>query len=587
MKRLVLSFIITLFLFSISIAQETSSSKVDTGDTAFILLCSALVLLMTPGLAFFYGGLVRGKNVINTMMMSFIALGVIGIQWVLWGYSLAFSPGNQIIGSLDWFGLKNVGLEPNRDYSTTIPHQTFMIFQAMFAIITPALISGAIVERIKFKAYIIFVLLWATFVYDFVAHWVWGIDGWLRKLGALDFAGGTVVHINAGVSALIIALLLGARRGFPNKPMTPHNVPFSILGASLLWFGWFGFNAGSAIASGSLATTAFVATNTATAAGVLAWCIIESLFKGKATAVGAITGAVAGLVAITPACGFVNIFGAIAIGAGAAIVCYLAIMLRLKLKFDDSLDAFSVHGIGGIWGSIATGIFATKEINPLGNNGLLYGNPELLTVQLIGVSATIAISAIGTFLIIAVLNFVMSIRVDEVTEEEGLDLVQHGERAYHFEGIGETVMSGFSATLKSEIEQQIKPQKKIKSVEMEEPKRRMFGSRRPPVVRQMPQREPPKRHPESTFEDKSFVVKIEKIDKKLLEKWWRDICTKDWRVAPDEFKEIYPNVKMFSDSELFFNRGNPNETINKIETLLQNYGFEEFEIKIRNSQETS
>jgi Amt family ammonium transporter len=408
---------------------------IDSGDTAFMLIAAALVLFMTPGLAFFYGGLVRSKNVVNTMMMSFVALGVVAVQWVLFGYSLAFAPNTGTLGwfagGLQWLGLEGVGLTPQPDYAATVPHQLFMMYQAMFAIITPALISGAVVERMRFKAYALFILLWSTFSYDVVAHWVWGVGGWLRMLGALDFAGGTVVHINAGVSALVVTMMLGPRAGFPHKAMPPHNVTLALLGAGMLWFGWFGFNAGSAIASGTVATTAFVATNIAAASGMVGWLIIEMLLKGKPTAVGAITGAVAGLVAITPACGFVTPLGALVIGLGVAPVCYWSLNQRVKWGLDDSLDAFSVHGVGGIFGALMTGVFATTSVNPAGANGLLHGNPGQLLVQLIGVLATILFAAGTTFGLITVLDKTVGIRTDGQEEHEGLDLTEHGERAYH------------------------------------------------------------------------------------------------------------------------------------------------------------
>ncbi|MBM2841366.1 MAG: ammonium transporter [Bacteroidetes bacterium] len=408
---------------------------IDTGDTAFMLISAALVLFMTPGLAFFYGGLVRSKNVVNTMMMSFVALGIVAVQWVLVGYSIAFSPNSgvfgHLFGNLSWLGLDGVGLTPNPDYGGTIPHQLFMIYQAMFAIITPALISGAIVERMKFRSYAVFILLWTTLSYDVVAHWVWGIGGWLRTMGALDFAGGTVVHINAGVSALVASLMLGPRSGFPERAMPPHNVTFALLGGGMLWFGWFGFNAGSAIASGALATTAFVATNTAAASGMLGWLVLDMVFKGKPTAIGAITGAVAGLVAITPACGFVTPVAAIFIGLGVAGVCYWALTQRVKWGLDDSLDAFSVHGVGGIFGALMTGVFATTAVNAAGNNGLLYGNPSLLWIQFVGVVATILFSAVVTFVVLKLIDLTMGIRSSNEHQHEGLDLVEHGEKGYH------------------------------------------------------------------------------------------------------------------------------------------------------------
>jgi Amt family ammonium transporter len=410
-------------------------SGVNSGDTAYMLLCSALVLFMTPGLAFFYGGLVRSKNVVNTMMMSFAALGVVAVQWVLFGYSLAFSPGDGVlgglVGGLRWITLKGVDLAPYPDYAATIPHQLFMVYQLMFAVITPALISGAIVERMRFRSYAVFIFLWSTLSYDVVAHWVWGVGGWLRALGALDFAGGTVVHINAGVSALVATLVLGPRAGFPDRSSPPHNVTLALLGAGMLWFGWFGFNAGSALGSGALATTAFVSTNTAAASAMLAWMVLEMVFRGKPTAVGAVTGAVAGLVAITPACGFVTPMGALAIGALSAGGCFWVLGKRVRWGLDDTLDAFSVHGVGGILGALLTGVFATRSVNPAGNDGLLAGNWELLRVQSVAVAATVVFAAAVTFLLLKLLGSLSAIRSSGEHEVEGLDLVEHGEKGYH------------------------------------------------------------------------------------------------------------------------------------------------------------
>ncbi len=410
-------------------------TAVNTGDTAFMLVCAALVLFMTPGLAFFYGGLVRSKNVVNTMMMSFVAMAVVAVQWVIAGYSLAFGPaggtGGLLIGSLRWVGLAGVGMDPNPDYAGTIPHQLFMIYQAMFAIITPALISGAVVERMRFKAYILFILLWSTLVYDVVAHWVWGLGGWLHTMGALDFAGGTVVHINAGVSALVAALVLGPRSVFPHRSTPPHNLTLALLGAGMLWFGWFGFNAGSALAAGSLATAAFVATNTAAASGMLAWIVLDTIIKGKPTAIGAITGAVAGLVAITPACGFVTPLSAVAIGFLVTLICYWMLNQRVKWNLDDTLDAFSVHGVGGIFGALITGILATKAVNPGGGDGLLYGNAAQLGVQALAVGATIVYSGGMTFILLKLIDRVARVRSEDLHEEEGLDLIEHGEKGYH------------------------------------------------------------------------------------------------------------------------------------------------------------
>ena len=407
-----------------NVCKKREVSMINSGDTAF-------VMLMTPALAFFYGGIVRRKNVLGVLMQCMAILCLISIQWVLFGYSLSFAPGNPILGSFKWFGLNGVGFEPYVDYAGTIPHQAFMIFQAMFAIITPALIIGAFAERMKFSGFMVFILLWATFVYDPVAHLVWGIGGWLRNLGALDFAGGTVVHVNAGIAALITALLIGKRKGLDNKPAPPHNLPFVVLGAGLLWFGWFGFNSGSALAANGLAVSAFVVTNTAAAAAGLSWVMLEWMFNGKPTIFGAVTGAIAGLVAITPAAGFVSVVPAIIIGLSVSVFCYIAVAyVKPKLGYDDSLDAFGVHGIGGIWGAIATGLFASKAVNPAGSDGLFFGNPHQLYMQAVAVLVTIAYSAIVTFIIYKVVDAAIGMRVSEKEEAVGLDLSQHHEGAY-------------------------------------------------------------------------------------------------------------------------------------------------------------
>ncbi|MBI5574603.1 MAG: ammonium transporter [Elusimicrobia bacterium] len=403
----------------------------NSGDTAFVLISAGLVMLMTPGLAFFYGGMVRRKNVLGVLMQCFIVLCVLSLQWVLFGYSLSFSPGNGPIGSLDWAGLRGVGLEPYPDYAATIPHQAFMIFQAMFAIITPALIIGAFAERMKFSAFLVFTVLWATFVYDPVCHWVWGTGGWLKNLGALDFAGGTVVHINAGIAAIVTILIIGRRKNYENKPVPPHNLPFTVLGAGILWFGWFGFNAGSALAANGIAANAFVVTNTAAAAAGLSWAILEWFINGKPTIFGTVTGAVAGLVAITPGAGFVGVMSAILIGFSASIICFIAVgLIKPKLGYDDSLDAFGVHGIGGIWGSLACGLFASKLINPAGANGLFFGNPKQFLVQLITVCITIVYTFAMTFIIFKLVDLTIGVRVTESDETMGLDLTQHREGAY-------------------------------------------------------------------------------------------------------------------------------------------------------------
>ena len=405
----------------------------NSGDTAWVLIASALVLLMTiPGLAFFYGGLVRRKNVLSILMQCFIIVCVISLQWVLFGYSLAFGPDfHGIIGTLEWAGLAGVGAAPNSNYAATIPHSVFMIFQAMFAIITPALIIGAYAERVKFPAFLLFTLLWATFVYDPLAHWVWGAGGWLKSLGGLDFAGGIVVHVSSGISALVLALLLGKRVGYNHKPIRPHNLPFTVLGAALLWFGWFGFNAGSALAADGLAANAFVTTNTATAAAGLTWALIEWWHNGTPTILGVATGAVAGLVAVTPACGFVNPMNAIFIGIIVALVCYTAVaVIKGKLGYDDSLDAFGVHGVGGTVGTIATGLFAEKAVNAAGADGLLFGNLHQFGVQCLMLVVTIAFAAIMTFIIFKIVDAAIGMRVEENNEIIGLDLTQQSEAAY-------------------------------------------------------------------------------------------------------------------------------------------------------------
>jgi ammonium transporter, Amt family len=404
---------------------------INTGDTAWVLISSALVLLMTPGLAFFYGGMVRRKNMLSVLMQCFIIMCVIGLQWVLYGYSLSFAPAKGFWGGLPWAGLTGVGLDPNPDYAATIPHQAFMIFQAMFAIITPALIIGAFAERMKFSAFLLFSILWATFVYDPLAHWVWGVGGWLRTMGALDFAGGTVVHINAGTAALVTALLIGRRKNLDNHLPTPHNLPFVVLGTGLLWFGWFGFNAGSALAANGLAVNAFVVTNTAAAAAGLMWSLVEWVRNGKPTMLGTASGAVAGLVAITPAAGYVNAVSAICIGFMVSLICFFAVaVLKPKFRYDDSLDAFGVHCVGGIWGSLATGLFASKAINSAGADGWFFGNPALFFIQLKTVLVTILYTGVMTFIIYKVVDFVVGLRVKENEEMMGLDLSQHHERAY-------------------------------------------------------------------------------------------------------------------------------------------------------------
>lgn len=449
LKNCFLTILLALWFFAgpcvgAAVAQDPNANPIDTGDTAWMLVSTALVIFMTPGLAFFYGGLVRSRNVLNTMMMSLVLMGVVGVTWVLWGYSLAFSVTpdalsetgfaqglESLIGNLNWSFLNGVDFATPDPigYAATIPHQLFAIYQMAFAIITPALISGAIVERMSFKAYFWFVLLWSTLIYSPLAHWVWG-RGIIGAAGSLDFAGGTVVHISSGVSALVAVWVLGSRKHYPAQPTIPHNVPFVLLGIGMLWFGWFGFNAGSALSSGGLATVAFVSTVVGPAAGGLTWLILEWVLRGKPTAIGIASGFLAGLVGVTPAAGFVLPIGAILIGSITSVCCFFAVSLRAKLKFDDSLDTFPIHGTGGTIGALLTGVFCTTAVNELGDNGLLYGNPAQLWEQLIGVLITYVFAGLGTFIILKVLSLFMNLRVKPTVEDQGLDVNQHGEEGY-------------------------------------------------------------------------------------------------------------------------------------------------------------
>ncbi len=434
MLRKVMPLMLFLVLTPLAASAETAGAKIDTGDTAWVLISTAFVMLMTaPGLALFYGGMVRKKNVLSVLMQSFVILCVVSIQWVLWGYSIAFSPDafGGLFGGLDWAGLNGVGIEPNADYAATIPHQAFMIFQMMFAVITPALITGAFAERMKFPAFLVFTVLWTTLVYDPIAHWVWGVGGWLRVLGALDFAGGTVVHISSGASALAAALVLGRRKGYMTEIMAPHNLPMTVMGAGLLWFGWFGFNAGSSLGANGLAASAFVVTNTAAAAAALSWMFVEWAHRGKPTMLGLASGAVAGLVAITPAAGFVSVTSAIVIGGAAGVVCYLAVsFLKPLFGYDDSLDAFGIHGVGGAWGAVATGLFASVAVNSAGADGLFNGSAALLGKQLIAIGASAAYSFVVTFVILKALSAVVGVRAGAEEEIQGLDLTEHSESGY-------------------------------------------------------------------------------------------------------------------------------------------------------------
>ncbi len=430
---LLTALLIALFVLPFA-AAAADAPAVDTGDTSFIIICTGLVFIMTPGLALFYGGMVRSKNVLNTIMQSFAAIALVSVQWVLIGYTLGFGADiNHLVGSLQWLGLSGVGGDPNPAYSATIPHQVFVMYQMMFAIITVALISGAFAERMRFSIFVAFVLLWTTLIYDPLAHWVWGVDGWLRNLGALDFAGGTVVHISSGVSGLVACMLLGRRREVGMDPIVPHNLPMTMLGAGLLWLGWFGFNAGSALGANGLAGSALLVTNTCAAAGALSWAGAEWLHHGKPTALGVASGLVAGLVAITPAAGFVGPGSAIIMGLIVGPLCYFAVSkMKTKLGYDDSLDAFGIHGVGGIFGALATGVFASSAINPAGVDGLLLGNSHLLLVQVEAVLATITFAALGTFIILKALSLFAPLRVSDEDEETGLDITQHGEDGYNY-----------------------------------------------------------------------------------------------------------------------------------------------------------
>ena len=420
----ILSALALFLLASPGIAVAGGDTLIDSGDTAWVLVSTALVMLMTPGLAFFYAGMARKKNVLGTIMQSYFILCLIGIQWVVWGYSLSF--GNDLsglVGGLQYLGFVGVGVEPNG----TIPHVVFAMFQGMFAVITVALITGAVAERIKFSAVIIFSLLWTTFVYDPLCHWVWG-GGWLGKLGAMDFAGGIVVHISCGVSAIVAALVIGNRKGFQKEPMPPHNLGLTVIGMGLLWFGWFGFNAGSALGANGQAGMALMTTNTAAAVGTLTWVFIEWAHRGKPTLLGAVSGTVAGLGSITPAAGFVGVGSALTIGIVGGVTCYVAVtILKPMLRYDDSLDVFGIHGISGIWGSLAVGIFSSMG----GVTGALFGNPSQLFKQFVAVVVTVILSAVGTYLILKFVNVLVGLRVTEEEERMGLDLSEHGENGYN------------------------------------------------------------------------------------------------------------------------------------------------------------
>lgn len=407
---------------------------IDTGDTAFMLISMVFVMIMTPALALFYGGMVRAKNVLNTIMQCLAAIGIISVQWVLFGYSLSFGPDvNHIIGNFDWSLFNGVGMLPEEAYSATIPHMLFALFQMMFAIITAGIITGAFVERMRFGAFLIFIALWTTLVYDPVAHWVWGVDGWLRNEGVLDFAGGTVIHILSGISGLVAAMLIGKRAGYGRTAMIPHNIPMVVIGMAFLWLGWFGFNGGSAFAANGLAAHAMVTTQVAAATGMLGWMLSESMLAGKATTLGAASGAIAGLVAITPGAGFVPVWTALPIGFIGGIICYTSVAhIKTKLGYDDSLDAFGIHGVGGLWGAIATGLFASTAVNEAGADGLFFGNPMQLWIQVEGIVYCALYGIVVTAIIVLAMKSCMRVRADEGEQIVGMDALEHGERGYAY-----------------------------------------------------------------------------------------------------------------------------------------------------------
>lgn len=431
-------FLISLCVFYPAYAQEIAqktetaiqtTNNIDGADTAFVIICAALVMIMTPGVALFYGGMVRRKNVLGTLMQSFVVLGIATIIWLVYGYSLAFGPDvGHIIGNLKWAFLDGVGFEPDPTYSSTIPHQLYMAFQMMFAVLTPALITGAFAERFKFKSFVVFIVVWLTIVYCPIAHWVWGQEGWIKNLGGLDFAGGLVVHIASGTSAFAAILIMGIRRGYHHEAMPPHNLPLTFIGAAILWIGWFGFNAGSALAASGLAVSAFVVTHIAAGAALVSWSVSEWIYRGKPTVLGAISGAVAGLVAITPAAGFVTPVSALVIGLAGGAVCFFAVNLKERFGYDDSLDVIGVHGVGGVTGALLTGIFATTLVNPGGADG----GVTLLKIQVISVIATVVYSFIVSAIILKIIDKTMGLRVSDRQELEGLDLSQHGESGYRF-----------------------------------------------------------------------------------------------------------------------------------------------------------
>jgi Amt family ammonium transporter len=527
------------------------ATQLNAGDTAWLLVSTALVMLMTPGLGLFYGGMVRSKNVLATVMKCLLVLALISVQWVLFGYSLAFGPDqNGLIGNLAWWGFRGVGGQPNPDYGATVPHAVYAMFQGMFAVITPALIAGAVAERMRLSAFALFVLLWATFVYDPIAHWVWAKGGWLRELGALDFAGGTVVHLNSGVAGLVAALMVGKRLGYGREPMPPHNVPLILLGTALLWFGWFGFNAGSAVAANASAAYAFTNTHTATAAAMLGWAFGEWLQRSKPTALGIASGAVAGLVAITPAAGFVSPLSSIAIGFVAGWLCCYAVRLKEALHFDDALDVFGIHGVGGMWGALATGIFAQKAIG--GASGWIEGNGMQMLYQLAGIGATLLYSGAATAVILRIVELLMGrLRVTEEQEVEGLDIHETGMEAYPEAAIfgGRPVTASLMAERPTIVE-------------------------RPTALPALPAASsapiPVTPLPPTASERRLYSIVLENANTERAKRRWERLCHEPHQ-APPEFHEVYRHLVSFDGREFVFRGGDPERMRKAVEKLFEGY----------------
>lgn len=529
-----------------------AQASINSGDTAWLLVSTALVMLMTPGLGLFYGGMVRSKNVLATVMKCLLVLALISVQWVLFGYSLSFSPTqNGLIGDLAWLGFRGVGGEPNPDYAATIPHAVYAMFQGMFAVITPALIAGAVAERMRLSAFALFVLLWATFVYDPIAHWVWAKGGWLRELGALDFAGGTVVHINSGVAGLVAAIMVGRRLGYGREPMPPHNVPLILLGTALLWFGWFGFNAGSSVAANASAAFAFTNTHTATAAAMLGWAFGEWLQRSKPTALGIASGAVAGLVAITPAAGFVSPLSSIVIGFIAGWLCCYAVRLKEALHFDDALDVFGIHGVGGIWGALATGIFAQKAIG--GASGWIEGNGVQMLYQLAGIGATLLYSGIATAVILRIVELLMGgLRVTQEQEVEGLDIHETGMEAYP-----EATIFGGRPVIETQLEKRpVVAERPITATAMP-----ALPSVSSTVVSTLPPTSPERR---------LYSVILENANTERAKRRWERLCHEPHQ-APPEFHEVYRHLVSFDGREFVFRGGDPEQMKRAVERLFEGY----------------